>query len=182
MGTRITAMLLLFGLVTAGCAPVSPPGEERSEYEEWQADVTTAMTGIDEYLDAEADTDGAAIVLDIDNTALETEYHPGRANPPVLAAAKRAAKLGMAVLIVTARKEHKREESLRELKAAGYSPVDICLRAPDKSKSTGKALCRKKFTEAGYTITANIGNRDTDFRGGYFDRAFQLPDYDGQLS
>lgn len=181
MGTRRITALLLFCLVAAACAPVSPPDQERTEYEKWQDDVKASLAGIDDYLD-EHDTADAAIVLDIDNTALETEYNPGAANPPVLAAAKRAEKLGMAVLIVTARKEHKREQSLEELETAGYSPVDICLRAPDKSKSQGKALCREQFTQDGYTITANIGNRDTDFKGGYFDRAFQLPDYDGQLS
>ena len=52
----------------------------------------------------------------------------------------------------------------------------------DTSKAKAKALCRKDFTEAGYTITANIGNRATDFEGGYFDREYRLPDYDGQLS
>lgn len=181
MGMRTIWALSLVLLATAACAPVSPPHQERSSYDKWQDDVKAALDGVDEYL-AENDGKGAAIVLDIDNTALETEYNPGEPNPPVLAAAKRAGKLGMAVLIVTARKESKKDESLAELKAAGYSPDDICLRTPDKSKSEGKALCRKQFTEDGYTITANIGNRDTDFKGGYFDRAFQLPDYDGQLS
>ncbi|ADD42630.1 HAD family acid phosphatase [Stackebrandtia nassauensis] len=168
-------------LVTAACTPVSPPDEERSSYDAWQDDVKAALKGIDSYLD-EHDSENAAIVLDIDNTALETEYHPGKANPPVLKAEKYARKLGMTVLIVTARKEHAKEKSLAELRAAGYSPDDICLREFEESKSKGKARCRKEFTEAGHEITANIGNRDTDFKGGYYDRAFQLPDYDGQLS
>lgn len=181
MVKRTICTLSLALLATAACGPVSPPDEEPSSYDKWQADVKSSLKGVDEYLD-EHDGEGAAIVLDIDNTALETQYNPGEPNPPVLAVAERAEKLGMAVLIVTARKEYKRNESLEELKAAGYSPDDICLREPDKSKSEGKTLCRKQYTEDGYTITANIGNRDTDFKGGYFDRAFQLPDYDGQLS
>lgn len=181
MDIRRIGIPLLISLVATGCAPVSPPAEKPSSYEKWQEDVTSALDGIHDYLE-EHQGDNAAIVLDIDNTALQTEFNPGEANPPVLKAAEHAEELGMAILIVTARKEHRRKESLAELKAAGYSPDGICLRELDKSKSEGKILCRKNFTEEGYTITANIGNRDTDFRGGYYDQAFQLPDYDGRLS
>ncbi|MGH8879264.1 MAG: HAD family acid phosphatase, partial [Stackebrandtia sp.] len=168
-------------LVATACTPASPPGEQRPSYQQWQDDVNTELRGARGYLD-EQDGGSKAIVLDIDNTALETEYHPGEPNPPVLEVARHARERGMAVLIVTARMESDKDKSLRQLEDAGYSPDDICLRELGESKAAGKVRCRKEYTKDGYTITANIGNRATDFKGGYFDREYRLPDYDGQLS
>ncbi|WP_158893918.1 HAD family acid phosphatase [Amycolatopsis anabasis] len=174
-------------VVAAACAVSAGPAvavaEELPSYAQWQADVERALDGATRYLDEHAHDPGKpAIVLDIDNTSLETEYNPGKANKPVLAVEKHAKDLGMRIIIVSARKVGGERESLAQLRRAGYAPDEICLRKSGEHKEDGKLRCRKQYAADGFTITANIGNRDTDFYGGYFDRAFRLPDYDGQLS
>jgi hypothetical protein len=173
-GIACAALLIASGSATASASPLP-------SYAQWQADVNTALTGVGGYLDS-AQGDDAAIVLDIDNTALETHYDAGQANPPVLAAEQRAKKLGMTVLIVSARTTGGENSSLAQLEDAGYAPDKICLRKSGESTPSGKLRCRKQFTQQGYRITANIGNNDTDFTGGYYDRKFELPNYNGALS
>ncbi|SHF87347.1 HAD family acid phosphatase [Streptoalloteichus hindustanus] len=176
VGLLVSALAMTLTATTAHAAQSDLPS-----YEQWQRDVRESLEGVHEYLDS-ARGRNAAIVLDIDNTALETEYHRGRANKPVLEAARHAKRLGMTVLIVSARKVGHEESALDQLRRAGYEPDKICLKRKGERNAEGKLRCRKKFTAEGYRITANIGNRDTDFEGGYYDRRFQLPDYDGELS
>ncbi|MCP2261611.1 HAD superfamily, subfamily IIIB (Acid phosphatase) [Streptoalloteichus tenebrarius] len=174
-------LLTALAVSTATATTAHAAGESLPSYEQWQSDVRRSLEGVDQYLDG-ARGQGAAIVLDIDNTALETEYHRGRANRPVLDAERHAKRLGMTVLIVSARRVGHEQSALDELRRAGYEPDKICLKRSGEHNAEGKLRCRKQFTQQGYRITANIGNRDTDFQGGYYDRKFKLPDYGGQLS
>jgi hypothetical protein len=41
---------------------------------------------------------------------------------------------------------------------------------------------RVAIESKGYTIIANIGNSATDLSGGHAEKAYKLPDYNGQLS
>ncbi|GHF34659.1 HAD family acid phosphatase [Streptomyces morookaense] len=168
----------LAGATAAQAAPVrAVPG-----YQTWQADVEQAVAPVIPWLQNRLGkgVEKPAIVLDIDNTALETYYHAGRANGPVLNVARWAEEHGVAVLFVTARTSS--ASARQQLEDAGY-PVDaVCTRDHGESKGEGKARCREELTGDGYTITANIGNRSTDFEGGYFEKGFKLPDYNGQLS
>ncbi|WP_058043628.1 HAD family acid phosphatase [Streptomyces roseifaciens] len=151
-------------------------------YQTWQDDVRKAVGPAIPWLQDRAGRgDGRlAVVLDIDNTALETHYHPGQPNKPVLKVAQWAKEHHVSVLFVTARTSS--SSARKELKNAGY-PVDaICTREHGESKDEGKERCRGELTHDGYTITANIGNRSTDFTGGFYEKAFKLPDYGGQLS
>ncbi|MGW1076676.1 HAD family acid phosphatase [Streptomyces sp. NPDC002537] len=169
LGTAVTAQ------AASGRAAV--PG-----YQTWQADVKEAVAPAIPWLRDRAGGGGdkPAIVLDIDNTALETYYHPGQADKPVLKVAQWANEHNVAVLFVTARTSS--SSARQQLEDADY-PVDaVCTREHGESKGEGKARCREELTEDGYTITANIGNRSTDFEGGYYEKGFKLPDYDGQLS
>lgn len=146
-------------------------------YQTWQSDVTAAVSPAIPWLRERREDGGRrlSIVLDIDNTALETYYHPGHANKPVRDVAQWADAHGMNVLFVTARTSS--SSAAAQLRAAGY-PVDgICTRRHGESRGEGKARCRRDFTKDGYTITANIGNRSTDFEGGYYEKRFQLPSY-----
>ncbi|GAA1938891.1 HAD family acid phosphatase [Amycolatopsis minnesotensis] len=182
MRARSTAAAIgILGAAVLALAPATASASGLPSYQQWQADVQKALTGVNEYLDG-ARAEHTAIVLDIDNTALETHYHKGRANKPVLDAAQHAQQLGMEVLIVSARAVGGEDSSMRQLSDAGYRPDRICLREHGEAKEDGKLRCRKEFTGDGLKITANIGNRSTDFHGGYFDRKFQLPDYGGELS
>ncbi|WP_241777573.1 HAD family acid phosphatase [Streptomyces sp. CT34] len=125
-----------------------------------------------------------AIVLDIDNTALATHFDPGAPVEAILAIARYAETHHAAVLFASYRHQDAHDKTVADLKNAGY-PVDgLCLR-PDGS-SAGKAEvkrnCRIGYEKKGFTLTANIGNRDTDLQGGHDEKGFKLPDYDGWLS
>jgi hypothetical protein len=76
-------------------------------YQTWLTDVSAVTGQAQRYLDARLPDPSvrAAIVLDIDNTSLQTAYRPGLtspATPGVLAVAQQAADAGGAVFFVTA--------------------------------------------------------------------------------
>ena len=54
----------------------------------------------------------------------------------------------------------------------------------DLFKNVGdyKTAQRVDIEKKGYTIIANIGNSATDLSGGHAEKAYKLPDYNGQLS
>ncbi|WP_116209749.1 HAD family acid phosphatase [Streptomyces olivoreticuli] len=187
--SRIAAIVALaaVALPTAslGAATTAQAASDRAAvpgYQTWQTDVKKAVAPAIPWLRDRIGRGGGkpAIVLDIDNTALETYYHPGQADKPVLEVAQWANEHNVAVLFVTARTSS--SSARQQLEDAGY-PVDaVCTREHGESKDEGKARCREELTEDGYTITANIGNRSTDFEGGYYEKGFKLPDYGGRLS
>ena len=129
-------------------------------YADWMADVTAVTDVAQRYLDTRLRTSAkAAIVLDIDNTAPETTYSPRSVVPatdPVLRLAHLAHARGTAVFFVSDRCEAIREP-------------------------TEKTDARAAIEALGYTIVANVGNRETDLVGGQAERTFKLPDYDGML-
>jgi len=51
-----------------------------------------------------------------------------------------------------------------------------------KDVAAYKTAQRVDIENKGYDIIANIGNSATDLSGGHADKAFKLPDYNGQLS
>ncbi|SEB53931.1 HAD family acid phosphatase [Arthrobacter woluwensis] len=167
--------------LAAGAAPAhaaTPPSKSQ-----WLSDVTTAMSGSSSYLDSRAQQGGSklSVVLDIDNTSLETYYSPGTATPQVLEFAQHAKKLGFKVLVATYRSDT--AGAKKDLEAAGYSIDGVCGQVTgDSGPAVTKQRCRQQYAAAGYTITANVGNRPTDMQGGNYERGFQLPDYDGGLS
>jgi len=175
------AILAVAGLIAAPAAASAAPAELPS-YDQWQADVREAVAPAIPWLTDRVAQGGSglAIVLDIDNTSLETEYHPGEPNRPVLAVAQWASQHNVSVLFVTARTSSSSARS--QLSDAGYPIDEICTRKSGEGTSEGKQRCRADLTDEGYTITANIGNRDTDLEGGNYEKGFKLPDYDGQLS
>ncbi len=172
----------------------APAGQPQAQalalppYSTWIADVTAVTDQAKAYLRTRLPSSSrTAIVLDIDNTSLQAAYSPGITNPatpPVLALAKQAKAAGAAVFFVTARPEILRLLTQNNLKDVGY-PIDgLHMRAffdfdPDQ---VIKTKARTAIEQRGYTIVANIGNRDTDLVGGHAERTFKLPDYDGQLN
>jgi hypothetical protein len=158
-------------------------------YQTWLDDVAAAVGPAEAYLDQRLPDPSVrtAIVLDIDNTSLQTAYRPGLtspATPAVLEAARRAAEAGAAVFFVTARPQVLRWQSELNLRSAGYPFTDIYLRPwfdtqPDQALKTA---ARTAIESRGYTIVANIGNTASDLAGGHAERTFKLPDYEGQLA
>lgn len=154
-------------------------------YETWLADVRAVTDQAAAYLDTRLPASGirAAIVLDIDNTALQSKYKPYDATPTVLALARQARNDGAAVFFVTARPEIIEAATALNLSAVGYRWTDIYSRPTLNfdDNQTLKTKARIDIESRGYTIVANVGNSATDLGGGHAERTFKLPDYDGQL-
>lgn len=152
----------------------------------WLADVSTAMAGSLTYLDRRVaragDGESLAIVLDIDNTSIATEYAWPQPVKRVRTFALHAAAQGVAVYFITGRMQSQVSEVAPVLRKAGYRFARICGRRPGESLAASKQRCRRWVAAKGYTIVANVGNRSTDFVGKNCERAFKLPNYDNQLS
>ena len=167
------------GTVTAQALP---------PYETWIGDVTAVAAQASAYLDDRLPDASIkpAVVLDIDNTALQTTYRPGLTAPatgPILDLARQAGRDGAEVFFVTARPEILGWQTEINLEAAGYDVERIFMRPwfntqPDAELKTD---ARKAIEAQGFRIVANIGNSASDLSGGHADRTFKLPDYDGQL-
>ncbi|WP_181849232.1 HAD family acid phosphatase [Streptomyces parvulus] len=162
------------------------------DYDTWQRDCRAVMDAALPYLkerigDARPG-EKQAIVLDIDNTSLETDFgfsYPQPANRPVLEAAQYAQEHGVALFFVTARPGIIGLPTEWNLDHAGYESSGLYVRGfldLFRNVAEYKTEQRAKIESKGYTIIANIGNSATDLSGGHAEKAFKLPDYDGQLS
>ncbi|OXS31456.1 HAD family acid phosphatase [Streptomyces sp. XY006] len=162
------------------------------DYATWQRDCQAVMDQALPYLKqriaAPKPGEKQAVVLDIDNTALETDFgfsYPQPANKPVLEAARYAQERGVAVFFVTARPGIIYSFTEYNLKQTGYRVSGLYVRNfidLFKNVADYKTAQRVDIEKKGYTIIANIGNSATDLSGGHAERTFKLPDYDGQLS
>jgi predicted secreted acid phosphatase len=208
VGRRIGAVSAVVALgiggtvSAAGTAAAAPAGIAASatatqstdvDYGSWQTDVQAVIDQATPYVEqrtAHAAGQKLALVFDIDNTTLETDFHPWYQLPtpalkPSLALAKYAASRGVAVFFVTARPGIIAAETKWNLKTVGYPVSGLYVRdLPDlfgevSAYKTGK---RAEIESLGYTIIANVGNNESDLVGGHAERTFKLPDYDGQLS
>ncbi|MET9800568.1 HAD family acid phosphatase [Streptomyces sp. NPDC006368] len=162
------------------------------DYRTWQRDVAAVIGVARPYLEqrtSQPSGEKRAIVLDIDNTSLETDFHPFWEYPtpavkPVLDLARFADSRGVDVFFVTARPGIIHSLTDYNLRKAGY-PVDgLHVRdLPDlfEEVSVYKTAQRAAIEAKGYTIIANIGNKESDLVGGHAEKTFKLPDY-GQLS
>ncbi|WAZ23239.1 hydrolase [Streptomyces cinnabarinus] len=162
------------------------------DYATWQKDCQLVMnTALPEIKQRIANTkpgEKQAIVFDIDNTTLETDFgfsFPQPANKPVLDVAKYAQERGVALFFVTARPGIIASVTDYNLKYRGYKVAGLYVRGfLDLFKNVGdyKTAQRVDIENKGYTIIANIGNSATDLSGGHAEKTYKLPDYDGQLS
>ncbi|MFI8424093.1 HAD family acid phosphatase [Streptomyces sp. NPDC085479] len=198
-----TGLLGLTALLVVGPAPAAsaadPDGHltsaaaiEGVDYTTWRRDVAAVVAEARPYIEERAEdaaTEKQAIVLDIDNSSLETDFHPfwelpTPAIPEIHALVQNAHARGVKVFFVTARPGIIHSLTEWNLKKVGY-PVDgLYVRSlPDlfAEVSAYKTEKRAEIEAKGYTIIANIGNNTTDIVGGHAERAFKLPDY-GKLS
>jgi hypothetical protein len=152
--------------------------------DQWLADTAKAMYGSRAYVGDRVEQGGTKLAanFDIDNTSLQTRYAPGRPVPAVLRFAKYATAHGVTLLFNTGRERTKLRGITRQLRAAGYAVTEVCGRRSGESLTHSKQRCRQHFVDEGYTIIANVGNRDTDLVGGDYERGFKLPDYGKLLS
>ncbi|GGR92049.1 HAD family acid phosphatase [Streptomyces nojiriensis] len=164
------------------------------DYATWQRDVAAvidaARPAIEARIAASPAGEKPALVLDIDNTSLETDFHwfwtfPTPAITKVRALTQYAHDRGVAVFFVTARPGIIHSLTERNLKAVGYPVSGLYVRdLPDlfEEVSAYKTGKRAEIEARGYTIIANIGNSPTDLVGGHAERTVKLPDYNGKLS
>ncbi|MEH0424183.1 HAD family acid phosphatase [Streptomyces sp. B21-083] len=173
-------------------ATASAAAAEAVSYATWQQDCQAVMDQALPYLKqriAAASTgEKPAIVFDIDNTTLETDFgfsYPSPANAPVLKVAQYAQDHGVALFFVTARPDIIKPTTQYNLTHVGYNVTGLYTRnLIDLFKNVGdyKTAQRVDIESKGYTIIANIGNTATDLSGGHAEKTYKLPDYDGQLS
>ncbi|MFE2584543.1 HAD family acid phosphatase [Streptomyces sp. NPDC059378] len=164
----------------------------KTDYATWQRDCQAVMDQALPYLRQRIAAAGPgekpAIVLDIDNTALETDFgfsYPQPANAPVLAVARYAQEHGVSVFFVTARPGIIYLPTEYNLEHDGYEVSGLYVRGLFdlfKDVAAYKTAQRVDIESKGYTIIANIGNSATDLSGGHAEKTYKLPDYDGQLS
>ncbi|MFM9370138.1 HAD family acid phosphatase [Streptomyces sp. Da 82-17] len=199
--TAFSATALLALAVPAGATTTSTPADTATitstaagdvDYATWQRDCQAVMDQALPYLEDRIAAGGPgekqAIVLDVDNTALETDFgfsYPQPANKPVLDVARYAQEHGVALFFVTARPGIIASVTEYNLEHVGYTVSGLHVRGlPDLFKDVAayKTAQRAAIEAQGYTVIANIGNSATDLSGGHAEKTFKLPDYDGQLS
>ncbi|WP_217144379.1 HAD family acid phosphatase [Streptomyces sp. AC627_RSS907] len=195
----VTAAALTATITPAVAAPAETPrttvataAAAAVDRDTWQKDCRAVMDQALPYLKERiADVrpgEKQAIVLDIDNTALETDFgfsYPQPANRPVLEAARYAQEHGVALFFVTARPGVIKAPTEWNLDHAGYESSGLYVRGfldLFRDVAEYKTAQRAGIEAKGYTIIANIGNSATDLSGGHAERTFKLPDYGGQLS
>ncbi|MET9885686.1 HAD family acid phosphatase [Streptomyces sp. NPDC006430] len=202
------AVLMLAPAAPAQAAPVpisgpaavsaSAPGGNAAlrgiDYDTWKRDVATVMATARPYVEQRIAQSPAgekpAIVLDIDNSSLETDFHwfwtfPTPAISEVRDLTRYAHERGVAIIFVTARPGIIHSLTQHNLQAVGYPVTDLYVRdlpALFSEVSAYKTAKRAEIEARGYTIIANIGNNQSDLVGGHAERTFKLPDYDGKLS
>ncbi|MBC9726692.1 HAD family acid phosphatase [Streptomyces sp. TRM68367] len=177
---------------TGTTAATAATAADDVDYDTWQKDCRAVMDQALPYLKQRiADTrpgEKQAIVFDIDNTTLETDFgfsYPSPANKPVLEAAKYAQDHGVALFFVTARPGIIYSATEYNLKQVGYKVAGLHVRSFGdlfRDVAEYKTAQRAAIESKGYTIIANIGNSPTDLSGGHAEKTFKLPDYDGKLS
>lgn len=208
--TAAAAVLALVPAATAQAAPArtpaaavtavtaSAPGGNAAilgiDYATWQRDVSAvidaARPGIEQRIAAAPAGEKPAIVLDIDNSSLETDFHwfwtfPTPAIAQVRDLTRYANDRGVAIFFVTARPGIVYSLTERNLKAVGYPVSGLYVRdlpALFGEVSAYKTAKRAEIEARGYTIIANIGNNQSDLVGGHAERTVKLPDYGGKLS
>ncbi|MDQ0582606.1 HAD family acid phosphatase [Streptomyces rishiriensis] len=165
---------------------------EDVDYATWQQDcqavMDQALPTLKQRIAATRPGEKQAIVLDIDNTTLETDFgfsYPQPANKPVLDVARYAQEHGVSLFFVTARPGIIAGVTDYNLKNVGYTVSGLYVRGfldLFKDVAAYKTAQRVAIENKGYTIIANIGNSATDLSGGHAETTYKLPDYDGQLS
>ncbi len=177
---------------TAALPATAPALAADVDYDTWQRDCRAVMDQALPYVKQRiADArpgEKQAIVLDIDNTALETDFgfsFPQPANKPVLEVARYAEERGVTLFFVTARPGIIYAPTEWNLDHVGYESSGLYVRSfidLFRNVAEYKTAQRVDIERKGYTIIANIGNSATDLSGGHAERTFKLPDYGGQLS
>ncbi|MEW2128826.1 HAD family acid phosphatase [Streptomyces sp. NPDC005435] len=192
--TAAVCLAALTALATPAQAAEAAPTAAAAtvDYATWQRDCAAVMDQALPYVQSRIAAAPAgerqAIVFDIDNTTLETDFgfsYPQPANKPVLNVARYAQDHDVALFFVTARPGLLYLPTQYNLAHDGYDVTGLRVRGLTdlfKDVAAYKTAQRADIESQGYKIIANIGNSTSDLTGGHAEKTFKLPDYDGQLS
>ncbi|MEW2510625.1 HAD family acid phosphatase [Streptomyces sp. NPDC046870] len=173
---------------SAGAVSASAKVDHAAWQKDCQAVMDQALPYLRDRIAAARPGEKQAIVFDIDNTTLETDFgfsYPQPANRPVLDVARYAQEHGVSLFFVTARPGVLYWPTEYNLEHDGYDVSGLRVRGLAdlfKDVAAYKTAQRVGIENDGYTIIANIGNSATDLSDGHAEKTFKLPDYDGQLS
>lgn len=186
MPLRRLLVLALVGLLClsgTGLAPASAAGQPSRSA--WLRVTATAMNGAQHWVGYRVAhrRQGArlAVVLDIDNTSLQSHYAYPEAVPAVQRYAAYARSRGVRVFFATGRDASQTGGVAAALSRAGYASSGICHRQSGETLVHGKVRCRATIMGQGYAVIAMIGNRATDFTGGGWEHSWRLPNYGNRL-
>lgn len=140
-----------------------------------------------------------AVVLDIDETSLSNYAKMQKrgfvatkaqllkedleanapAIKPTLSLYRDALQHKVAIFFVTGRREMERQATILNLKKAGFNQWQgLYFKPSDYHKESAipfKSHARELITRKGYRIIASIGDQCSDFKGGYTEAGFKLP-------
>jgi predicted secreted acid phosphatase len=138
-----------------------------------------------------------AIVFDIDETSLsnysainldnftfdthsqaEATDEIGIAIQPTLDLFNLAKKKGLAIFLITGRRENTRAHTTSNLRREGFEGYKELILKPDASTASTiayKSGARQDIEDQGYKIVANVGDQYSDLAGGHSGVAFKLP-------
>ena len=198
----VAAIAVALALV-AGTPPLEPPAtpEEIVAYRDsgaWERDTTRVVRRARRILRRHADDGRAALVLDVDDTALSSYdclkaagFDRAReggacawdaalpAIPQTLALYRLARRRGVPVYFITGRRERWRRPTLRNLRLQGYTGRRRLITRPDRERpgehAGYKARARRDLQRRGHRIAVNLGDQRSDLRGGHARHAFKLP-------
>jgi hypothetical protein len=188
MPRRVQAIAIVaLSLCLTMLMPSTAEAAKLPSKKQWVADTNKAMYGSRAFVRDRVARSGnqggtkLALNLDIDNTSLATKYDTGKPVAVTLRLVRYAKSKGVYILFNTGRNVKQRASTIAGLKRAGY-PVDgLCAHYKGEALRHSKQRCRQSFTNNGFTIIANIGNRSTDFVGGNYEKAYRLPNYGNRL-
>jgi predicted secreted acid phosphatase len=125
------------------------------------------------------------IIFDIDDTLLDTakvlkKFPLMEGIEPSITFLQYAKSIGYHIVIISARKEEKREQTIENLKKIGVDNFDqLILRSEEDLKITISAykLNRRKILNQDYDIVANVGDQISDFEGGHNGKIIKIPNF-----
>jgi predicted secreted acid phosphatase len=98
---------------------------------------------------------------------------------PVLSLFKKAKSLKVKVFFITGRPEGFKDLTLKNLRAEGFTgKYELVLQPADytqDSKVPYKSGARKQIQKRGFHIIANVGDQQSDLKGGYSEKSYKLP-------
>jgi predicted secreted acid phosphatase len=112
------------------------------------------------------------------NSQAEAVNKIGVAIKPTLDLFNLAKKNGVAVFLITGRREAVRQPTTENLQEQGFTDWAGLILKPDASTQTTvayKSGGRATIEQQGYRIIANVGDQYSDLAGGHEDKAFKLP-------